>query len=243
MAGMFIIFRKELTGYFASPIAYLIAFAFLLVTGLLFNNDLTTAIGTRPANPVVVPEFLTFAMVFFAPLITMRTLAEETREGTLELMLTAPVNDTAIVLGKFLGAWAFYSMLLMVPLVGYGAILMSLAATPDLGQMFAGYIGIWLYGGAALAVGVAFSAMTENQIVAAFLGMTFLLLMWMGDLAGEIVASFELAELIRELTLIGHFSSSFLAGLIRLEDVVYYAGIITIALFIAIQIVQSRRWR
>jgi len=240
---MWTIFRKELNGYFASPIAYLIAFAFLLVTGLLFNNDLTTAVENRPANPVVVPEFLAFAMVFFAPLITMRSLAEESREGTLELLLTAPVNDTAIVLGKFLGAWVFYTILLLIPLVSYGIILMSLASVPDIGQMMAGYIGIWLYGGAALAVGLVFSALTDNQIVAAFLGMTFLLLMWMGDLAGQIVASFELAELIRDLTLIGHFSSSFLSGLIRFEDVVYYAGIITIALFISIQIVQSRRWR
>jgi ABC-2 type transport system permease protein len=242
MAGVWTIFRREMAQYFASPVAYLVAFAFLVITALLFNNDLTLAVGTRPANPAVIPEFLAFGLVVFAPLLTMRLFAEESREGTLELLLTAPVNDAGIVIGKFLSAWAFYTILLLVPLVTYTIILYSLVP-PDMGQAFAAYIGIWLYGGAALAVGTAFSAMTENQIVAAFLSMTFLLLMYLGDLAGEIVASFELANLIRKLTLSGHFFSSFLVGLIRAEDIAYYAGIIVIALFITIQVVASHRWR
>ncbi|GAB4508582.1 MAG: ABC transporter permease [Anaerolineae bacterium] len=239
---MMTIFRREIGQYFASPIAYLIAAAFLLVTGLIFNNDLTSAIGNRAPDPAAVPLFLSFAMVFFAPLLTMRMLAEETREGTLELLLTAPVTDTNIVLGKFLSAWAYYSVLLLVALITQIVVLSSIA-TPDLGHTFAAYLGIWLYGGAALAVGVLFSATTENQIVAAFLSMSFLLLMWLGDLAGEIVGSIELANLIRKLSLQGHYGVSFAFGLVRAEDVVYYAGIIVIALFISIRIVESRRWR
>lgn len=236
------IFQREMGQYFASPIAYVIAAAFFLLTGLVFNNEVTVAIGTRPADPAAVPFFLSFAMIFFAPLLTMRMLAEESREGTLELLLTAPVDDTAIVIGKFLSAWAYYTLLLLVSLIIQTVILVNIAF-PDLGHTAAAYIGIWLYGGAALAVGLAFSATTENQVVAAFLSMSFLLLMWLGDLAGQIVASVELAELIRTLTLQGHYSSSFAFGLFRAEDVVYFAGIITIALFICIRIVESRRWR
>src|SRR5690606_37677305 len=114
---------------------------------------------------------------------------------------------------------------------------------PDLGHAFAAYIGIWLYGGATLAVGLFFSALTENQIVAAFLSMAALVILWLGDLVGEIVASIDLAVLIRTLTLQGHFSTSFAAGFIRFEDIAYFAGIIFIMLFATFQIVQSHRWR
>ncbi|HRF95393.1 MAG TPA: hypothetical protein PLZ51_09365, partial [Aggregatilineales bacterium] len=105
------------------------------------------------------------------------------------------------------------------------------------------YIGIWLYGGAALAVGVGFSAITDSQVMAAFLSMSFLLLMWLGDLAGNIVASFDLANLIRKLSLQGHYSTSFAVGLFRAEDVAYFAGMIVVALFITIRLLESRRWR
>jgi len=241
MSGISLIFRREIAQYFASPIAYLIAFAFLLLTALVFNNDLTVSIETKPADPAVIPTFLSFGMVFFAPLLTMRMLAEESREGTLELLLTAPIREGDIVIGKFLSAWAYYTALLLTTLI-YQFILINVT-TPDLGHTIAAYIGIWLYGGATLAVGLMFSSVTENQVVAAFLSMSTLLLMWLGDLAGEIVASVELANLIRKLTLQGHFSPSFAFGLIRAEDAAFFAGIITIMLFITIRIVESYRWR
>lgn len=241
MFGTGIIFRREIGQYFASPIAYLIAFAFLLLTALYFNNDLTISVGTKPVDPAIIPNFLAFGMIFFAPVLTMRLLAEESREGTLELLLTAPIPDAAIVLGKFFSAWAYYSLLLLITLI-YQFILVGITS-PDMGNVIAAYIGIWLYGGAALAVGTAFSATTENQIVAAFLSSSSLLFLWLGDLAGQVVASVELANFIRTLTLQGHYSPSFAFGLIRLEDVAYFAGLITIMLFITIRIIESRRWR
>lgn len=243
MSGMWIIFRREVGQIFGSPIAYIIAFAFLLITGLFYNNDLTVSLGVKATDPAVVPSTLSFVMIFFAPLMTMRMLAEESREGTLELLLTAPVPDSSIVIGKFLSAWLYYSVLLAVTFV-YQIILFTLTIyTPDLGHAVCAYIGIWLYGGAALAVGIMFSSITENQIVAAFLSMTALLFLWLGDFAGQIVASVDLANLIRKLTLQGHFSASFAFGLFRGEDVAYFAGIIAITLFIAIRLVESRRWR
>lgn len=241
MRGTWIIFRREVGQYFTSPIAYLLAAAFLLLTGLLFNNDLTTSVTVRPASTIVVPSFLTFAMIFFAPLLTMRMLAEESREGTLELLLTAPVKDTDIVLGKFLSAWFYYSLLLALTLV-YQAILVSITE-PDLGQALGAYIGIWLYGGATLTVGLLFSAVTENQVVAAFLATAALLILWLGGLAGQIVANIEVARVINQLTLQGHFAASFAYGLLRAEDVAYYAGLMVIMLFITIRVVESHRWR
>lgn len=241
MRGTWIIFRREVGQYLVSPVAYLIAAAFLFLTGFLFNNDLVASVTVKPASPAVVPAFLSFALVFFAPVLTMRLLAEERREGTLELLLTAPVRDSDIVLGKFLGAWFYFSVLLLLTLI-YQVILLAITQ-PDLGHAISAYIGIWLYGGAALAVGLFFSAITENQVVAAFLSIAALLVLYLGGLAGQIVANLELARLINSMTLQGHFVSSFAYGLVRAEDVVYYTGMMIIMLFVTISVVESRRWR
>jgi ABC-2 type transport system permease protein len=242
MRGTWIIFRREVHQYLVSPVAYLIAAAFLLLTSLIFNNDLTVSIGTKAVNTAAIPTFLGLALVFFAPMLTMRMLAEERREGTLELLLTAPVSDSALVIGKFLSAWFYYTILLAITL-SYQIILLTTPSQPDLGVTASAYIGIWLYGGATLSVGLLFSAVTENQVVAAFLGTATLLALWLGGLAGQIVANLELASIIFQLTLQGHFNSSFAFGIIRFEDIVYYAGIITIMLFVAIRVVESQRWR
>lgn len=235
------IFQRELGAYFASPLAYVIGAGFLLITGVTFNNDLAFAITVRPVDPALVPNLLTLLMVLFAPLLTMRLLAEEAREGTLELLLTSPVSDLSIVLGKFLSAWAYYTVLLLLTLI-YQVILAQLTF-PDLSHTIGAYLGIWLYGGATLAVGLVFSALTENQIVSAFLSTTALLLLYYGESVGEIVGSVTLAEIIFSLTLQGHFAPSFAVGIIRAEDVVYYAGLIVVMLSITVQIVHSRRWR
>jgi ABC-2 type transport system permease protein len=235
-----IIFRREISAYFLSPLAYLIAFAFLLMTGIIFNNDLVSSVTVKSVNPALIPNFLSLLMVLFAPLFTMRLLSEESREGTLELLLTAPVPDYSIVFGKFLSAWFYFSFLLGLTLF-YQVLLVSVSY-PDFIHTTASYLGIWLYGGATLAVGLMYSALTENQIIAAFLSTITLFILWIGDLAGDIVASIDLARIIRNLTLQGHYSTSFAVGIIRLEDVVYYAGMIVIMLFLTVQFVESRRW-
>jgi ABC-2 type transport system permease protein len=241
MLAVWIVFRREVGQYFATPLYYLVAAGFLLLTALVFNNDLTVSITYRPASPAVVPTFLSFTLVFLAPLLTMRLLAEESREGTLELLLTAPVRDSAIVIGKFLGAWFFFTLLLALTWVYL--LILNAITQPDMGRALSAYIGIWLYGGATLAVGLLFSALTENQIVAAFLSTSALLILYLGGLAGQIVASVDLARLINMLTLQGHFITSFAYGLVRAEDAAYYAGLMVIALFITMRVVESHRWR
>lgn len=240
MRATWIIFRREVSAYFTSPLAYLIAFAFILMTGIIFNNDLTRSITVKSVDPALIPNFLSLLLVLFAPLFTMRLLAEESREGTLELLLTAPVPDYSIVFGKFLSAWFYFSFLLGLTLI-YQFILATISF-PDYVHTTAAYLGIWLYGGATLAVGLMFSALTENQIVAAFLSTITLFILWIGDLAGEIVSSIEFARVIRNLTLQGHFSTSFAVGIIRLEDVVYFGGMMLIMLFLTVQFVEARRW-
>lgn len=235
------VFRREVGQYLTSPFAYLIAAAVLLLTGVLFNRDLVHSMNTKSADPSLVPVVLSFTMIFFAPLLTMRLFAEERREGTLELLLTAPVSDGSIVLGKFLGAWFYFTILLLLTIL-YQVVLLSLTA-PDLGHAFSAYLGIWLYGGATLAIGMMFSALTESQIIAAFLSMVALMLLWLGDQAGDLIANIDIARLLRTLSLQGHFSTSFATGLLRAEDAAYFAGVIAVMLFITIRVVESNRWR
>jgi len=242
--------RRELAQYFTSPIAYLVAFAILVLTGFLFNADLARRVGQAPPDGTYVLGVFGFLTVFFAPLLTMRLFAEETREGTLELMLTMPVRDSDIVLGKFIGAWAYYSILLALTLV-YQIILVVVTgptpyqATPelDLGPVISSYIGIWLFGGAALALSLVFSALTENQVVAGFLAIAALFVLWLGDFAGQVVPHRAVARFIRALSLQSHYSTSFLIGVIRFEDVVFFIGLIVVTLFITTRVLESRRWR
>jgi len=250
MRSVRIIAHRELTQYFTSPIAYLVAFAILMLTGWQFNVDLAQRAGTLPPDGTAVLGAFGFFTVFFAPLLTMRLLAEESREGTLELMLTMPVRDGDIVLGKFLGAWLYYSLLLCLTLVYQGIWIAITTARPyqlrpelDIGPVISAYIGIWLFGGATLAIGLLFSAITENQIVAGFLAMSALFILWLGDFAGQVIQNRAVAEAIRQLSLQAHYSTSFLIGVIRFEDVVFFIGLIVATLFVTTRLVESRRWR
>lgn len=250
MHSIRVIARREIAQYFTSPIAYLVAFAILMLTGFLFNSDLAQRAGQSPPDGAAVLGVFGFFTVFFAPLLTMRLFAEESREGTLELMLTMPVRDGDIVIGKFLGAWVYYSLLLCLTLV-YQVILLYLTQSRayqlrpelDLGPVISSYIGIWLFGGATLAVGLLFSAITENQVIAGFLSMAALFILWLGDFAGQVIQNRPVAEVIRTLSLQSHYSTSFLIGVIRLEDVVFFVGLIIVMIFITTRLVESRRWR
>lgn len=250
MRSLRIITHRELAQFFTSPIAYLVAFAILVLTGFLFNTDLAQRTGQAPPDGTYVLGVFGFFTVFFAPLLTMRLFAEEAREGTLELMMTMPVRDSDLVLGKFLGAWAYYSAILALTLV-YQAILVAITqpapyqavATLDVGPVISAYLGIWLFGGAALAVSLVFSALTENQVVAGFLGIATLFVLWLGDFAGQVVQHRPIAEAIRALSLQAHYSTSFLIGVIRFEDAVFFIGLIATMLFVATRVLESRRWR
>jgi ABC-2 type transport system permease protein len=237
-----IIFRRELTQYFTSPIAYMVAFAVLVLGALVFNSDLAARNGGKAeTDGTVILTYFALFTLFFAPLLTMRLLAEESREGTIELMMTLPVRDGDIVLGKFLGAWGFYSVVLALTFI-YQILLIWLSP-PDLGKVISAYIGVWLYGGAAIAVGLLFSAITDNQIVAAFLSIATLLSLWVADLVGRLINNRPIAELIRSFSLQAHFEYSFAVGLVRLADLVFFIGLMTVVLFVSTRIVESRRWR
>jgi ABC-2 type transport system permease protein len=247
MRAIIAVFKREVGLYFRSPIAYAIAFALLLFFGIYFNGYITFINGQAPADPTLIPGLLVFLLFLIGPLLTMRLIAEETREGTLELLMTLPMNESAFIIGKFLAAWFFYTILLAFTLIYYAVL--SLVGIPDQGVAFGVYLGAWLYGGAVLAIAMVWSAVTEDQVVAAFLGAVTVLALYLAEivaiwLSGQAQGTGQslLADLVRELGLQAHFSTMQL-GVIRAEDVLYFIFMIVGALFITTRIVETRRWR
>jgi ABC-2 type transport system permease protein len=245
MSKVFAVFKREVGLYFRSPIAYAVSFALLLFMGVLFNAYITQANGSFPADASFAPNLLTFLMFLIAPLLTMRLIAEESREGTLEVLMTLPMNESQFILGKFLAAWAYYTVLLLISVIYY--VLMAQIGVPDQGVAFGAYFGAWLYGGAVLAIAMIWSAITEDQIVAAFLGAATILVLYLAEFAAVWVAGQQTmagaADIVRELGLQAHYGVTLSQGIIRAEDLLYFVFIIIGALFITTRIVETRRWR
>ncbi|MFN8531715.1 MAG: ABC transporter permease [Anaerolineae bacterium] len=240
------VYKRELAQYFRSPIAYAIAFAMLLFLGFLFNGYLAQASnpqGGVPADPTYLPSLLVFLMFLIGPLLTMRLLAEEAREGTLEVLMTLPMHEGQFIIGKFLAAWTYYTAMLALTLIHY--LVLTTLGSPDQGAAFGAYVGAWLYGGAVIAVCMIWSAVTEDQIVAAFLSAATVLVLYLTEVAAMAIGSqnAQLSAFIRELGLNAHYQSTMAAGLIRLEDVLYFVFMIIGALFITTRIIETRRWR
>jgi ABC-2 type transport system permease protein len=248
MRAVFAVFKREVSVYFRSPIAYAIAFAIIFFFSFLFNSFVYSANQRGPADPTFAPGLLTFLLFLVAPLLTMRLLAEESREGTLEVLMTLPMSESAFIVGKFLAAWFYYTVLLALTLL-YLAIF-ALIGVPDLGATLGAYLGAWLYGGAVLAITMIWSAVTEDQIVAAFLGAATVLVLYLTELAagwmaGATQTSFSqaAADFVREIGLQAHYNATLLNGIVRAEDIVYFILLMIGALFITTRIVETRRWR
>jgi len=253
MQALWAVYKRETKLYFQSFIAYGIAFALIGFIGLLFAGNVafvqqSAAFGQggSSATSLVTANMgvFTFLMFLIAPLLTMRLLSEESREGTLEVLMTLPMSEWVFVTGKFLAVWTFYTVLLGLTLV-HVALLAALGPI-NVGTSAVMYFGAWLYGGAALAIGMIWSAVTEDQLVAAFLGAASLLGIYLADSFSSIVTDPRLAgvsEFLRELSFPTHFQSTMMEGLLRAEDVIYFVLLILVALFITSLMVGTRRWR
>jgi ABC-2 type transport system permease protein len=243
------VYKRELALYFRSPIAYAIAFALLLLFGLLFSDSVSAANGQAPADAVnYVPQLLVFLLFLVGPLLTMRAIAEETREGTLEVLMTLPMHESHFIIGKYLAIWTYYTVLILLTLIYH--VILTFIGIPDAGRAFGMYFGAWLYGGAILAVTMIWSAVTEDQIVAAFLGAATVLVLFLAEVAAGAIASLpdqnlatSLSNFVRELGVQAHYQSTMMQGVIRAEDVLYFILLIIGALFITTRIVETRRWR
>ena len=228
---------KEIQIYFSSPTAYIVGLIFLALTGFFFTQDL----GDPFPEATLVP-FFDGAIVMFillAPALTMRLLAEESKLGTIELLLTSPVRDWEVIIGKYVASLVFF--LVLVGLSFFYAILLFVYADPDPGPIYAGYLGFFLYGAAAVAVGLLTSTMSNNQIVSAVVAMGILLALFFADREFGSVSGLA-GEIIGEMGIRGHFDD-FSRGVIDTTNIVYFISVIAFFLFLSIRTLESRRWR
>lgn len=238
MKNLWHITWRELKAYFVSPVAYVASALFLVAMGYLFSLIL---INSRDASMRNVFSNMVFILLLLAPAITMKLLSEENRMGTIELLLTAPVQDWQVVVGKYLASLILFASMLLAPTLYY-ALILQIFGPPDWGPILTGYLGILMLGASFLAVGVFTSSLTQNQVIAYFAGMVILILMWILDAATGIVGSGPVADVLTYLAIPRHYDD-FFRGVLDTVDIVYSLGIISVALFLATQVLQTRRWR
>lgn len=233
---------RELKSYLTSPMAYIIIAIFLIGTGFFFIN-----FGAFETSPTFLETSLrgffgypiyTFIILLLIAVLTMRLLAEEKKLGTIELLLTAPVRDSEIILGKFLGSLGI--VVLMLVLTFYYPVLLAIYGYPDFGPIASGYLGLFLLCCASLAIGIFASSLTSNQIVAAVIGGAILLGLWFMGAAvdylpeglGNIIGYFSLSYYFRDFTI----------GIIDTRGIIYYLSVTVLFLFLAIRSLENSRW-
>jgi len=228
--------KRELYAYVFSPIAYLIAAAFLFLCALFFLGGIT---GWQDATLQSLLGSLSIVLIFVAPVMTMRLLSREQDVGTIELLLTAPVRDWEVVGGKFLASYLFY--LAMVAVTGTYVPVLIRYGNPDLGAIGAGYLGLALLGAALLSLGVFTSSLTRNQVVAAVIGVVACVSLWLLDILSDLFGG-AAQEVISYLTPSGHYAN-FIDGIIDTRDLVYYVSVTSVFLFLAGRVLEARRWQ
>jgi ABC-2 type transport system permease protein len=236
MRNILSIITRELQSYFGSPWSYIITSAFLVVAGYGFGWSSVTYLETS------IQGFLgwaSFFLLFLGPALTMRLLAEEEKMGTLELLMTSPVRDFEVVLGKFLAALSMLSIMLFITL--FYPLILAWFGDPDWGPVISGYLGIFLLGAIFLSIGLFASSLTSNQIVAYVVGSVILLSLWfIGDAA--VIGESGWGGILRSISISTHFPA-FSRGIIDSNTVVYYISIVLVFLFLTIRSLETRRWR
>ncbi len=253
MSNVLAIAQKELKSYFASPIAYIVIGFFALVFGWFYYVSITffmqaslqmgmpgagqVNINTMAIRPLL--QNVSVVALFVLPLITMRTYAEEKRTGTIELLLTSPLTDAQIVLGKFFGALALYALMLAVTWIHVG--ILFIYGNPEWKPILTGYLGLLLMGASFLSIGRLISSLTRNQIVAGMVTFAVLLLLWTVNWMSE-SASPTTQKILSALSVTERFDD-FSKGVLAVSHLVYYLSFITFGLFLTAKSVDSERWR
>lgn len=226
---------KEFKSYLTSPMAYIVIGIFLALTGFFFGSSPSTYTETSISGFLQMGSLLVLLMT---AVLTMRLLAEERKLGTIELLLTAPVRDSEIILGKFLGSLGI--MVVMLVLTFYYPLLLKLFGDPDMGPIATGYVGLFLVSCAALAIGIFASSLSSNQIVAAVVAGGILFGLWfLGSAASYLPKA--LGDVIGYLSLSNYFPD-FMRGIIDTRGIIYYISITALFLFLAIRSLENSRW-
>lgn len=248
MRNIWTIAQREYKLYFISPVAYAVAFFFLTIMGWFFFSGMMEAIinaayqSYAPSVQMIIGPMVTL-ILFTMPAITMGTLAREQSSGTMELLLTSPVRDSELVVGKWLGSFLFVLTLLAVTLIYPISLNFMVEPGIDQGLMVAGYLGLALMIGSLLAVGVAISALFTNQVVVFVVNLAFILLIWLVRSLSPAGTGSSLGyEILQNINFIDHYID-FYRGTISLGNLAYYLSLIGLALVLGTVFVESRRWR
>lgn len=226
---------KEFKSYLSSPMAYVVIGIFLVLTGVFFATSPDTLMETS------INGFLgsgSILLLLLASVLTMRLLAEERKMGTLELLLTAPVRDSELILGKFLGSLSI--LIVMLALTFYYPILLMLFGDPDMGPIATGYLGLLLLGGTALAVGIFASSLTSSQIVAAVVAGGILFALYFIGMAASFLP--EAPGQFLSFFSLSYYFPDFMRGIIDTRGIIYYLSITALFLFLAIRSLENSRW-
>ena len=227
---------RELRSYFLSPLAYVVIALFLALAGYLFALILANG---REASLRGLVQNVSVLYLFIVPAISMRLLAEEQRTGTIELLLTNPVQEWEIVTGKFLASVML--VLVMLGLTLLFPLFLFIYGNPDRGPIVTGYLGIFLQSAAFLAVGLWASSLTQNQIVAAIVAFALLLILWLSDNLGQFLGG-TIGSIVSYTSVINHFQS-FPQGVVQSNDVIYYLSLVLAGIVLSTLSLQSRRYR
>jgi ABC-2 type transport system permease protein len=254
MRATWAIYRRELGHYFVSPIAYIVGGIFLLLAGYFFNGITVFMVNaglqaSQFGQPVDVPglivrnffEIMGTLTLFLVPMLTMGVFAEEKKRGTIELLMTSPIREVELVLGKFLATLTFYAVLL-IPTLAYLVFLYRYSEPrPGWKLLLAGYAGVLLLAAALIALGVFLSSLTENQIVAAVLTFGVFLILWVLDI-GSRDSDTGLSGLLRQLSVLRHYED-FTMGVVDLAGLVYFLSFAVFMVFLTLRSLDSMRWR
>lgn len=254
MRNIWIIWRKELRSYFSSPVAYLLLTMFAIIFGFFFWNILGYFVYTGmesqmrgemfPMNvneQVIRPLLSNVGVIglFFIPMITMRLFAEEKRTGTIELLVTSPIRDGEIILGKWLAALTLYGCLLLLTALNF--IFLFKFGNPDWKPLAIGYLGLLLQAGALLAIGMFISTLTKNQIIAGATTFGVCLLLWVLEWVGGYETA-TWAKVLSYMSVVTHVGS-FSKGVLDTKDAIYYVTLIFLGIFFTARSLESLRWR
>jgi gliding motility-associated transport system permease protein len=255
MSNILAIAQRELKSYFASPIAYVVIGLFVALYGYFYivmldyfmrmslqMGQFGGAPQSANVNEMLIRPLMQNVLILFLfmlPGITMRTFAEEKRSGTIELLLTSPLTDMQIVLGKYLGAMGLFAVMLAVTLGHMG--LLFLYGTPEWKPIATAYLGLFLFGGCFISIGMFVSSLTKNQIIAGIATFAVFLFLWVinwiGSFSGPTVSA-----LTSYLSVVEH-ADDFWKGVIDTTHLIYYTSFITLGVFLTAKSVDTERWR
>jgi ABC-2 type transport system permease protein len=258
MRNILAIVERELRAYFNSPIAYVVLTIFVFLSGLFFRSILAQVmqmalisqmqaqqLGPRPMDmPGMISRgflsTMSVIMLFIMPMLTMGLFSEEKKRGTIELLLTAPLTDLQVVLGKFFAAGTFFVILLLTTWIPMAVL--YLYGSPASGPILTAYLGLLLYGLAIVAIGLFISTLTENQIIAAVLSFGTIMVLWLVDVVANNAESPASKSVLSYLSILSHLDD-FMKGVLSTSHIIFYLSLMLVGLFLTYRSIDSLRWR